>query len=71
MTPQEKAKELVETYKFYAYANTNFDNEKFTSQLLDNAKKCALLALEFAKNNYAIEDDYEEIESIKQEITKL
>jgi len=64
MTPKEKAAELVEKYYSNKCFNGNYGEDY-------NVKECALIALEFAKNNYAIEDDYQEIESIKQEIIKL
>ena len=46
MTPEEKALELVNKFKQFAYANTRYDDEVFEKTLLSNASRCALIAVD-------------------------
>jgi|APFre7841882590_1041340.scaffolds.fasta_scaffold280949_2 hypothetical protein len=46
MTPKEKAKDLVEKFKKYAYYPKTNDDEVFINQLNNNAKQCALIAVD-------------------------
>ena len=78
MTPQEKAKELVD--KFYQYANEEFDDKlnEYPGQVLserrkirkESSKQCALIAVDEILN---VIDNFEMIywEEVKQEIEKL
>jgi hypothetical protein len=75
MTPKEKAKELVEKYKDYAY--TNVFSFRIESNLY-NAKVCSVIAvdevlkqltpIEKAPNN---KDAFEYWNEVKQEIENL
>jgi hypothetical protein len=75
MTPQEKAKELVDGFTFsYIYFTNGFEGAKL------NSKTCALIAVnEIIKelNSFAFNYDIEEVENfnywneVKQEIEKL
>ena len=46
MKPKEKAIELVEKFKKYAYSNTSHDSDLFYRILQENAKQCALVAVD-------------------------
>lgn len=72
MTPKEKAQDLVESYKWFACWG-RFEDEY---ENLQNSKKCALIAVEFARE--FITGDLNEkfdkliyLQDIKQEIEKL
>jgi hypothetical protein len=43
---QQKAAELIEKFKEYAYANTRQDDYSFGRQLQYNAKQCAIIAVD-------------------------
>lgn len=61
MTPKEKAKELVNKYWI-----TDFDIYE------EESKQCALIAVEFAKENPLNTDGYNKyLQEVKQEIEKL
>ena len=72
MTPKEKAQDLVESYKWFACWG-RFEDEY---ENLQNSKKCALIAVEFARE-FITEDLNEKfdkliyLQDIKQEIEKL
>ena len=77
MIPKNKAGELVEKFKFYAYSNTN--SKHFEELLLHNAKQCALIAVDEIlnlnlglsncdENNWEVDKFYTEV---KKEINKL
>jgi hypothetical protein len=62
MTPKEKAKEIVEKML----------NEQSFSEELYDAKQCALIAVEFAKENPLNTDGYNKyLQEVTQEIEKL
>lgn len=72
MTPKEKAQDLVESYKWFACWG-RFEDEY---ENLQNSKKCALIAVEFARE--FITGDLNEkfdkliyLQDVKQEIEKL
>ena len=76
MTPKEKAKELFNKYYSYLKANLMHDEEA-----IEDAKVCALIAIEEIINLYAYDDvvlDWKYIsnhwkywQEVKQEIEKL
>jgi len=69
MTPKQRANELVEDFKFYAYANPSNESELFYKILKQNAKKCASIAVELAKENTLNSDGYNKyLDEIKKEI---
>ena len=45
MTPKEKSIDLVDKFKKYAYYPKTKDDEIFINQLNENAKECALIAV--------------------------
>jgi vacuolar-type H+-ATPase subunit H len=83
MTPQEKAKELVD--KFYQYANEEFDDKlnEYPGQVLserrkirkESSKQCAFIAVDEIINVTAglkgWIDGFQYWEVVKQEIEKL
>jgi hypothetical protein len=66
MTPKEKAEELFN--KYYSYLKSNLMDDK---EAIDDAKQCALIAVDelitYAHNNY----DANYWQEVKQEIEKL
>lgn len=46
MSTKQKAQELVDKFKKYAYYPKTKDDEIFINQLNENAKECALIAVE-------------------------
>ncbi len=74
MTAEDKAKELFN--KYYSYLKANLMNDE---EAREDAKQCALIAVEFAKNSeyrYLASgglwiDGTAHFEKIKQEIEKL
>ena len=46
MTPKEKAEELIREFKKYAYYPKTKDDELFVKELKENAKQCALIAVD-------------------------
>ncbi len=79
MTPQKKAKSLVDSYKKYAHATP--DDEFFSEILLDNAKKCSILCIDeimqITPSVYVTKDEeihnghYQYWLEVKNEIIKL
>ena len=72
MTPKEKAQELVESYKWFACWG-RFEDEY---ENLQNSKKCALIAVEFAREFITGDlnekfDKFIYLQDIKEEIEKL
>jgi hypothetical protein len=71
MTPKEKAEELVHKFKKYSYYPKTNNDMLFVNELNNNAKQCALIAveqiLEVIDSNY----DYEYWDEVKSEIEKL
>ena len=58
MTPEQKAKELVDKFKYNLWENSCY-----------NAKQCALIAIEFAINYSDFHIEY--LQQTKTEIEKL
>jgi hypothetical protein len=74
MAPKEKAKELVFKFKKYAYYPKTNDDEVFINQLNNNAKQCALIAVdEILDNNLWFNDEINNNywQEVKTEIEKL
>jgi hypothetical protein len=81
MTPKEKADELVLKFKKYAYYPKTNDDEVFINQLNNNAKQCALIAVDEIINGYEFDilyiehkrimDNINFWDEVKQEIEKL
>jgi hypothetical protein len=77
MSPKEKADELVLKFKKYAYYPKTNDDEVFINQLNNNAKSCALIAVDEILNvisentiePFVFDIDY--WQEVKQEIEKL
>ena len=66
MTPKEKAKELVG--KYYHLFSVELEN----TICIYEAKQCALIAVEFAKENPLNTDGYNKyLQEVKQEIQAL
>ena len=67
MTPQEKAKDLVDKYWIYLRANLLYDDE-----VKEDAKHCALIAVDEIRDNLPLISDiqYYWID-VKAEIQKL
>jgi hypothetical protein len=69
LTPEEKAKMLVNKFKYYTRA---FNETNGWEDCSYNAKQCALIAIEFAKENPLNTDGYNKyLQELKQEIEKL
>jgi hypothetical protein len=69
MTKEEKAKELFNKYYSYLKANLMYDEEA-----IEDAKICALIAIEEIINLYTNDDvvlDWKYWQEVKQEIKKL
>lgn len=46
MTPKEKAEELINSFKHYAYYPKTNDDDVFVEKLNQNAKHCALICVD-------------------------
>ena len=67
MTPKEKAKELVGRYAIYLRANLMHDEEAN-----EDAKQCALIAVDEIRDNIALISEIQNYwREVKQEIEKL
>ena len=66
LTPKEKAKMLVNKFKYNTRAFNETNGWKDTSY---NAKQCALIAIEFAINYSDFHIEY--LQQVKTEIEKL
>ena len=78
MTPKEKAKELIREFKKYAYYPKTKDDELFVKELKENAKQCALIAVDEIIKETKLHDKtiYQHgrtfyWQEVKQEIEKL
>jgi hypothetical protein len=72
MTLKEKAKELVGKFMPYADGVDIQEDHDQIEKHLENAKQCALIAVEFARENPLNTDGYNKyLEEVKQEIEKL
>lgn len=75
-TPKEKAEELIQKFKKYAYSNASLNSDLFYRVLTYNATQCALMAVDevikYAKLwGDMADDDVKEFEKVKQELEKL
>jgi hypothetical protein len=66
LTPKEKAKELVDKFKYNTRA---FNETNGWEDTCYNAKQCALIAIEFAINYSDFHIEY--LQQVKTEIEKL
>jgi hypothetical protein len=66
MTKEEKAKELFNKYYSYLKANLMYDEEA-----IEDAKVCALIAIDEILNLNDIDGEYSFYLEVKQEIEKL
>ena len=71
MMPKEKAKELVREFKKYAYYPKTKNDEIFIKELKENAKQCALIAVNEILNLNDIDGEYSFYLKVKQEIENL
>lgn len=80
MTPSEKAKQLIEMYVEYCHDGSGFDSGGDSVILKENAKQCALIAVDFhlkefedwATSVICAEDfSYKYWQEVKEEINKL
>ncbi len=76
-TPKEKAKQLIDSFKKYAHSNPLHDSELFYRRLRENAKECALIAVDEMLSlgslvgNSLSDTFYIFWQEVKQEIEKL
>ena len=54
MTPKEKAEELVHKFKKYSYYPKTNNDMLFVNELNNNAKQCALIAVDYMLSNAAM-----------------
>lgn len=67
MTPKEKAKELFDKYAMYLRSNLMYDEEA-----REDAKVCALIAVDEVMNNLPLISEIKDYwEEVKQEIELL
>jgi hypothetical protein len=66
LTPEQKAKELVDLFKYNTRA---FNETNGWEDTCYNAKQCALIAIEFAINYSDFHCEY--LQEVKTEIEKL
>lgn len=81
MIPKEKAKELVNKYKYYVHGcvgSSMFTNTEYPEQILAQAKKCALIAVdEIIKALHDADTAYDLVlkidywQEVKEEINKI
>jgi hypothetical protein len=79
MTPKEKAKQLVDKFISYSYFSNGNNAMNRQYQQEDNAKQCALIAVDEILNaisfNMYDEEEYNKVdefwEEVKNEIEKL
>jgi hypothetical protein len=77
MTPKEKAEELVHKFKKYSYYPKTNNDMLFVNELNNNAKQCALIAVDEILDLIDTIYDYDREEldpywkQVKQEIEKL
>jgi hypothetical protein len=77
MTPKEKAEELVHKFKKYSYYPKTNNDMLFVNELNNNAKQCALIAVDEILDLIITIYDYDREEldpywkQVKQEIEKL
>jgi hypothetical protein len=71
MTPKEKAEELVYKFKKYSYYPKTNNDMLFVNELNNNAKQCALIAVEQILEIIFSDYDWQYWDEVKQEIEKL
>jgi hypothetical protein len=73
MTPQEKAKELVEKYRGVAHSDFHNQTGYDEAQREENQKQCALIAVDeiLGQFKWRPKDSLSYWEEVKQEIEKL
>lgn len=73
MTPKEKAKELVDKFISYSYFSHGNNSMNRSYQQEDNAKQCALIAVDEILNqfNWRSATGLAYWEEVKEEIQKL
>jgi len=77
MTPKEKAEELVHKFKKYSYYPKTNNDMLFVNELNNNAKQCALIAVDEILDLIITIYDYDREEldpywkQVKQELEKL
>jgi hypothetical protein len=68
MTPKEKARELVNKFIGYSYFSDGNNSMNIQYQQEDNAKQCALIAVEEMLEEYQSMSDLESIIVINDEV---
>jgi hypothetical protein len=71
MTPKEKAEELVHKFKKYSYYPKTNNDMLFVNKLNNNAKQCALIAVEQILEIIFSDYDWQYWDEVKQELEKL
>ena len=71
MTPKEKAEELVHKFKKYSYYPKTNNDMLFVNELNNNAKQCALIAVEQILEIIFSDYDWQYWYEVKQELEKL
>lgn len=82
MTPQEKAKELVEKFRPYTWSGASFIGIEEVEMMMDNPKQCALIDVEemlfevksyvnYFENNAFIQYRLSFWKQVKEEIGKI
>jgi hypothetical protein len=71
MTPKEKAEELVHKFKKYSYYPKTNNDMLFVNELNNNAKQCALIAVEQILEIIFSDYDWQYWDEVKQELEKL
>ena len=76
MTPKEKAEELVDNYNGLAHSDFHMQTGYDESQRFENAKQCALIAVDeiiesYKTKNLIYPKEIIYYEEVKQEIKKL
>ena len=78
MTPEEKAKELVNKFRPYSYSSDGLNSMEREYQIEDNSKQCALIAVDEIKEVVSLCIPYKDEKSyidywqqVKHEIINL
>jgi len=71
MTPEEKAKELVNKFRPYSYSSDGLNSMEREYQIEDNSKQCALIAVDELINYSEEWDDSEYWQEVKHEVINL
>jgi molybdenum cofactor biosynthesis enzyme MoaA len=77
MSAKEKAVELIEKYKDYVHGyvgSSMLTNHEYPEQILSQAKKCALIAVELKldgmeQDSFRSESQFDYWQQVKQELT--